>query len=259
MAMYGAPVWVDALSRDNKTLLRRPQRVIATRAIRGGDPRRNISLRGGEEIPGEPPTLEEVARLRRQAQDTLLRRWSEDLNPPVPGQWTVDAVRPVLRKWVRRRFGPLTFRLVQVLSGHGCFGKYLHKIARREATPACHACGAPEDTALHTLEVCAAWEPQRRALSAVLGQDLSLPSVVSAMLDSERSWQAAVSFCEEVMTQKEAAERAREDDVSADPLRRRRTGVRRRRFAHLFPPRNNGVAGRSPPTIGQLNSATPHV
>ncbi|CAH2100514.1 unnamed protein product [Euphydryas editha] len=108
----------------------------------------------------------------------------------------------------------------------------------------CIACGASEDTALHTLEVCVAWEPQRRALSAVLGRDLSLPSVVRAMLDSERSWQAAVSFCEEVMTQKETAERAREDDASADPLRHKRMGVRRRRFAHLPLPRNNGVAGR---------------
>ncbi|XP_045454912.1 uncharacterized protein LOC123664412 [Melitaea cinxia] len=137
MAMYGAPVWADALGRSNKTLLRRPQRVIATRAIRSyrtvswtaacvlaGDPPWELQAEILAEIyhfvaarrsQGEPPTLEEVARMRRQAQDTLLRRWTEDLAPPVPGQWTVDAIRPVLQKWVRRRFGPLTFRLVQLV------------------------------------------------------------------------------------------------------------------------------------------------
>lgn len=256
MALYGAPVWVDALGRANKALLRRPQRVIATRAIRGyrtvswtagcvlaGDPPWELQAEILAEVyhfvaarrsRGEPTAWEEVTRMRRRARAALLRRWTEDLAPPVPGQRTVDAIRPVLRRWVGRRFGSLTFRLVQVLSGHGCFGKYLHHIARREATPACHECGAPEDTALHTLEECAAWGPMRHTLTAVIGADLSLPSVVNAMLGSDRSWQAVVSFCEAVMAQKEAAERAREDNVLSDPLRRRRTGGRRRRFGRLL-------------------------
>lgn len=67
----------------------------------------------------------------------------------------------------------------------------------------------PEDTALPTLEVWADWDSQRRALSVVLGRDVSLPSLVKAMLDSERSWQVVVFFCEEVMMQKGTAERAR--------------------------------------------------
>ncbi|CAH2210097.1 jg12897, partial [Pararge aegeria aegeria] len=75
--------------------------------------------------------------------------------------WTVDAIRPHLELWPKRRHGPLTYRLVQVLTGHGCFGKYLHQIARREVTPECHECGAAEDTAQHTLVECAAWGPQR--------------------------------------------------------------------------------------------------
>lgn len=180
--------------------------------------------------------LEEVTALRRRAWDVVLERWKEDLAPPVPGQWTVEAIRPVLEGWVRRPFGSLTYRLVQVLSGHGCFGKYLHQIARREPTPVCHECGAPEDTALHTLVSCSAWGPARQDLVDKIGRDLSLPSVIIAMLGSERSWQAVVSFCEEVMSQKETAERVREEDAHSDPIRSRRAGGRRRRFAHLLPP-----------------------
>lgn len=258
MAMYGAPVWADALGRANKALLRRPQRVIATRAIRGyrtvswtaacvlaGDPPWELQagvlaalyhVVSARRSRGEPPDWGEVGRMRQQAQAALLRRWTEDLAPPVPGQWTVEAIRPVLGRWVGRRFGSLTFRLVQVLSGHGCFGKYLCQIARREPTPACHECGALEDTARHTLEECAAWSSQRHTLSAIVGRDLSLPGVVNAMLDSERSWQAVVSFCEAVMAQKEAAERIREDNAQSDSLRRRRRGQARRRFARLLPP-----------------------
>ncbi|XP_041969583.1 uncharacterized protein LOC121726335, partial [Aricia agestis] len=178
---------------------------------------------------GESLTWEELSRVRKLGQEWLLRRWGEDLAQAQYGQRTAEALRPVLVAWMRRKRKSLTFRLTQVLTGHGCFGAYLCKVARREPTPVCHDCGAAEDTAQHTLEVCDRWAVQRHDLVAVLGGDLSLPSMVRCMLESDEAWQAAVSFCETVLSQKEAAERNREDDPSSVPLRRRRTGVRRRR------------------------------
>ncbi|XP_026322744.1 uncharacterized protein LOC113232288 [Hyposmocoma kahamanoa] len=44
----------------------------------------------------------------------------------------------------------------------------------------------------------------------MVGRDLSLPSIVKAILGSERSWQAMVSICEDVMSRKETAERSGE-------------------------------------------------
>ncbi|CAH2096595.1 unnamed protein product [Euphydryas editha] len=184
----------------------------------------------------EEKCLGQTARVRAQAHRALIHWWKEDLESPAAGPETVDAIRHHLRHWVRRRHGVLTFRMTQVLNGHGCFGKYLHKIARREVTPAYHECGAPIDTARHTLEQCAAWGPQRHAPVAVIGGDLSLSSVVRCMLGSERCWSAVASFCEEVMALKEAAEREREADANANPFRRRRPGGRRRRYALLHPP-----------------------
>lgn len=35
MALYGAPVWVDALNASNRALLQKPQRIMAIRAVRG--------------------------------------------------------------------------------------------------------------------------------------------------------------------------------------------------------------------------------
>ncbi|CAH2211181.1 jg20100 [Pararge aegeria aegeria] len=130
----------------------------------------------------------------------------------------------------------MTFHLAQVLSGHGCFGKYLCKIAGREPTEECHECGCAVDTAQHTLADCPSWAVQRAALVAVVGQDLSLPAVVRAMAGSETSWDAIVSFCEDVMTQKEAAERLREDAVDSQPIRRRRVGRRRLAQDRRLPP-----------------------
>ncbi|XP_054015942.1 uncharacterized protein LOC128896600, partial [Hylaeus anthracinus] len=108
--------------------------------------------------------------------------------------------------------GRLTFRLTQVLSGHGCFGEYLHRMGR-EPTPQWHHCGEEVDTAWHTLEECPVWAAPRRALRVAVGEwDLSLAAIVDHMASSERLWKAAATFCEEVTSQKEADERARERD-----------------------------------------------
>ncbi|XP_063616215.1 uncharacterized protein LOC134789576 [Cydia splendana] len=72
-----------------------------------------------------------------------------------------------------------------------------------------------------------------RAATGVV--DLSLHRIIAAMLGSERKWEAVASFCEEVMSQKEEAEREREAAADAVPLRRRRQGRRRRAYARLEP------------------------
>jgi hypothetical protein len=68
---------------------------------------------------------------------------------------------------------------------------------------------------------------------SILGGDLSLLSVVKAMADNERSWEAVVSFSESVMSQ-EATERVREANAHANLIRRKRLGGRRR-FGLLLP------------------------
>lgn len=60
---------------------------------------------------------------------------------------TIDAVRPALRPWTGRGYGTLTFRLMQVVSGHGCFRRFRCRI-NREQSPGCYHCQiGEEDTA----------------------------------------------------------------------------------------------------------------
>ncbi|KAL0803219.1 hypothetical protein ABMA28_004868 [Loxostege sticticalis] len=141
------------------------------------------------------PAPEERGAVRRHAHEDMVRDWEGDLSRAQFGRRTLDAIGPNLDRWLERPHGFLTYRLVQVLTGHGCFGNYLHKIGREES-PSCHECGAAVDSAQHTLAVCPGWEEQRRVLVGAVGQDLSLPSIVNAMLDDERAWKAMASFCE---------------------------------------------------------------
>ena len=56
-----------------------------------------------------------------------------------------------------------------------------------------------------------------------VGEDLSLPAVVHSMVGRVKSWDAVMTFCESVLSQKDAAERERELRSSC-PSRSRRTG-----------------------------------
>ncbi|XP_063366259.1 uncharacterized protein LOC134654713 [Cydia amplana] len=161
---------------------------------------------------GELPDAEEAERMMRGAAERLRERWREALEDSHYGTRTIGAILPIMDEWVDRGKGALTYRVTQVVSGesgHGCFGHYLHKI-QREPGPQCHECGAADDTAQHTLEECNRWAVERASLRAATGvADLSLHSIIAAMLGSERKWEAVASFCEEVMSRKEEAERER--------------------------------------------------
>lgn len=259
MALYGAPVWARSLTAQCRTLLRSPQKTMAARVVRAyksvsadavcalaGTPPWDLEAEVLAEVyhncaavweeTGRRPLPETIRGWRNRAHQAVLLRWKARLEVPVYGVRTVGALQPVLERWAVRQHGTLTFRTVQVLSGHGCFGEYLHKFPGKEPSPACHHCDCSEDTAQHTLEHCPAWVVQRRDLAAIIGDDLSLPTVVRAMVDSDRKWGAVATFCEDVISQKEAAERVRENDIHADPIRRRRPGRRRRAEARLMPP-----------------------
>ncbi|KAJ0174709.1 hypothetical protein K1T71_009817 [Dendrolimus kikuchii] len=139
-----------------------------------------------------------------------------------------------MQSWVNRKHGTLTFRLTQVLTGHGCFGRYLCRIGR-ESSSGCHHCSDSfEDTALHAVQVCSAWDEERRAIVASIRLHLSLSAVVQAMVGGQPGWDAVTSFCEAVMSAKEAAERERER--SAALISRRNNRTQRRTTHDLQPP-----------------------
>ncbi|CAH2266600.1 jg19809 [Pararge aegeria aegeria] len=159
---------------------------------------------------GDEPMPREYTQRRFELRQILMAEWKGRLENPSAGHATIAAIRPVMEDWLGRHHGALSFRLTQILTGHGCFGKYLCRIGR-EQSPGCHHCDdCLEDTAQHTLEVCPAWAGQRRALENTAAGDLSLPTIVQTILRSESAWNTAASFCEEVMSAKEAAERDRE-------------------------------------------------
>lgn len=242
IALYGAPVWAARLRvRRCRTMFYSVQRKMAMRIARGYrtisfqaatllarfppldiladmDERVFASSRGVRHSGGNAP-LEAPGRVRQAEHRAALETWHERLHEPQSArQRVVGAILPNFWTWVKRGFGRVTYRMTQVLTGHGCFGEYLCRIGREE-TAQCHHCDGDLDSAQHTLEECPAWDSERQDLVSQVGQDLSPPALVRSMLRGERSWEAVTRFCESVMVRKEEAERERE---RADPARRRR-------------------------------------
>ncbi|XP_026747033.1 uncharacterized protein LOC113508054 [Trichoplusia ni] len=191
MALYGAPIWCGSLTPRNRAVLLGAQRVVTNRIVRAyrtfgreascalaGIPPWDLDAsvladlytrctalrsRGIEPSPGQRETW------RRQARLVAFRNWELRLANPTAGRATVEAIRPHLQQWVERRYGVLTYRLTQMLTGHGAFGHYLFRVARREVTTVCHQCGDADDTALHTLAACPVFAEPRAELVSALG------------------------------------------------------------------------------------------
>lgn len=150
------PPWHEHLRASRKSLdaMLAVQRVLALRLARGY---RTVALEVALALAGQLPWDKQAgvrarmytwrADLRargiqpaplamRSANEQLRRRaieeWSAELTECRRGLRADGAIRPVLKEWMDRCHGGLTYRLAQVLTGHGCFGEYLCQKARRE-------------------------------------------------------------------------------------------------------------------------------
>ncbi|XP_011859069.1 PREDICTED: uncharacterized protein LOC105556585 [Vollenhovia emeryi] len=240
IGLYGAPVWAEAISGNRRALAAlRTQRQMAVRVVRAY---RTVSHAAATLLAGMPPvdllagaysrSYERIADLKKrglpvtgrtrrlinsQERETAVKKWRDRLREPdCAGQRTVQAILPHMATWLNRTWARSSYRTTQVLTGHGCFGEYLHRI-QREDTKGCHHCQEAVDDAQHTLEFCPAWEGQRQALKDRIGPDLTLGTIVGRITQCEEAWEAFSLFCEKVMREKEESERVRRGETNDPP------------------------------------------
>lgn len=244
--LYAAPVWSDSfgLRAAYRRSLCSLQRIVVLRVARAyrtvsfvastllaripplpllADKRRRVYERVREERLAGEYSMSVRQEIERAADIALVRQWKGFIaNEALPGRRVAQALLPCLDAWLFRSFGSMTHHMVQVLTGHGVFADYLCRIGRL-ARSECWLCGASVDDADHTLRACPAFELYRVYLTAAIGEDLSLPSIMTAILSSDRRWKAFSDFCRWVMEEKMAVERERERE---DTVRDREGDVR---------------------------------
>ena len=210
--LYGAEVWSGALTkRVNRQRLARVQR---RGALRVASAYRTVSESAVLVIAGVIPIAllaEERRRifLRRNepdgavaARDERLRtldEWQQSWEGVLHGRWTKQLIGD-LRPWINRKHGETDFYLTQLLSGHGYFQSYLHKIGKSRSSD-CLFCVGERDDACHIFFFCRRWDRQRRDLREKIGE-LSPDGLVGEMLKTSDNWNCVTHYARAILTVK---------------------------------------------------------
>lgn len=218
--LYAAPIWASVCKiKKYENLLISTQRKMLLRATSGY---RTTSAAALQTIAGMPPItllIDERKRLferqdassgpaKKEERDRTVgiwqRMWNENTGT---AQWTKKLI-PDINKWTNCPHRTIDFYLTQVLTGHGCFGSYLHRIGKK-TDDICFFC-EQSDSPEHSIFHCPRWIEQRLRCEATIGQQLSVGNFCVMMVSSKANWTAIHSLIVDIMKLKSEEERYRE-------------------------------------------------
>lgn len=94
---------------------------------------------------------------------------------------------PNIKRWHKRPSGMVEYHLTQAPTGHGYFSGYLHRFGKLPS-PESMFCGYHTDDAHHTLFECDAWCGRKRILNTLIGEDITVETMVGVMIESTERW-----------------------------------------------------------------------
>lgn len=132
-------------------------------------------------------------------------------SPGSPGESTREAIHPFLHGWLNRKHRSMSFHLTQIITGYGCMGHYLYRM-QKKLLPECQHCQDEDDTIVHILRECPAWDTQQdvlmRELNLTRNNNLTLRNIVTLILKSSANWNCFQTFVISKMRLKEEEEKA---------------------------------------------------
>ena len=225
--MYAISIWGHVITgkKTNKTKVTRMFRPLK---IRTAFAYRTIGEEALDVISGIPPIHLLVAERmeiqggadKKKMQEETLIKWQEEWENAESAtrcKWTKRLIRNV-SAWCGRRHGELSFQLTQLLSGHGCFGRYLYLIGKR-TNESCVICNAEVDNAQHAFFDCPDFLDRRDRLERDLNDKFSPDTVVNLLLESKEKWRIITTYVHEVNAarQKRITEMTTNGDKGAGP------------------------------------------
>lgn len=211
---YASPVWQNALTKQrNRNLLRSTQRALAIRISRAYRTVATLTVMViATVIPWDylvkerSILFEDPSKVKDAREATIANLQAEwELGEPT---WTRRLVTN-LAEWYTRKHGNTTYRLTQVLTGHGCFQAYLFRIGKI-TDPTCVMCSVGEiDDTEHTIFRCVCFDEDRRRLEEQLGTRLTVSNMVPLILADKANWEAVQNYAEKIIAKKEERERSR--------------------------------------------------
>ncbi|XP_033317924.1 uncharacterized protein LOC117215648 [Bombus bifarius] len=125
----------------------------------------------------------EVKKMYNQNPEEAASIWMEEMK--------------VLETQVQRR--SINYETMQILTGHGIFNWYRHRIGKESHT-SCWDCGAELDDTEHVLFWCPRWAAERAELEAEIGEDFAIENrVVEKIATEEGIWRKFSLLCTKAM------------------------------------------------------------
>lgn len=157
----------------------------------------------------------ETERITNRIWNHWYNKWNNTVQVP-ESTWTRRLI-PSPRWWAERNkngkaFGQLNFRLTQMLTGHGVFKSYLHRI-RKADSDECWWCQGVRDDPEHTLVSCTRWAVKRNELERKIGTQLVVSEFMDLMILNPENWRYIDTFINYIMIEKEKFERKKEKEV----------------------------------------------
>lgn len=138
--------------------------------------------------------VEERVRIMNKIEDKgeirqdILRKWYNEIYwRDDRERWTRAVIGSNFFDWMNRGHGVPDYYLTQFLTGHGCFGSYLHKFRIRE-NPGCFMCGAERDDPDHAFFRCAYFRSERDTIQAAVNREIKKETVIKVMLETKANW-----------------------------------------------------------------------
>nr|XP_023027791.1 uncharacterized protein LOC111515824 [Leptinotarsa decemlineata] len=217
--LYGAPIWYLAMRMEKyRQILTKTQRKSLVRIISAY---RTVSAEAAQVVARMIPIDllaaerkythersgdEALAARRRRAREITMDKWQERWdNIQEKAQWTKKLV-PSVKDWMVLKDRRTNYFATQLLTGHGSFGSYTHRIGRTPGEE-CAYCRNERDDAEHTLFLCPRWTAERQTLQAGIGEPLAIEKFV---VTRNNNWREFRKYANTVMAIKEREERKRQ-------------------------------------------------
>lgn len=210
--LYGAEVWADSLNKE--MYRKRLAQVQRQGALRVASAYRTVSEPAILVIAGVIP----IDLLAKERKTVFLRKsevgrkiasqeersrtmecWQASWDQDSRGRWTAKLIR-LVRPWYERKHGEVGYYLTQLLSGHGYFRAYLHRMGKI-GTAECMYCPGVSDDVYHTFFLCDKWAQRRRSLESDLGP-ISPNNIAELMLRGEIPWNQVAQYVEDILRTK---------------------------------------------------------
>lgn len=146
--------------------------------------------------------------IRKQEQERMMGKWGTRIRELADtGRGSSAAILSSFKEWVNREHGEMTFQVTQIITGHGCFKGYTHRIGKTDNSK-CSFCNAEVEDNLHVLAECREWRAEREALELVYGGRVeTVGALLWGMARDPIKWRAATEFAGAIMNRKEEVER----------------------------------------------------